>query len=169
MSNVHRIMYPMQSFEESLRCFKDGFVIEKLRQAQTTSDAQYSMSSLGLSAQAIKEVLNDYLIGRDQISNASFLYITRKLIAQPEDRQLLVTQFMAIALSNGEVIEIGDLEERLLRKRNGFYYSSDSTFQLVAESFLFGYYCGKSGFKEACSEADELLFWLIPMKTITCL
>lgn len=153
---------PDQSFEESLRCFKDGFVIEKLRQAQTTSDAQYSMSSLGLSAQAIKEVLNDYLIGRDQISNASFLYITRKLIAQPEDRQLLVTQFMAIALSNGEVIEIGDLEERLLRKRNGFYYSSDSTFQLVAESFLFGYYCGKSGFKEACSEAEELLFWIDP-------
>ena len=147
-------------FEDQYRSFRDGHVIERLKSVATPNDAQKVLSSLGLSLNVIEDALKDYLCGQDQINGVALSSIASKLVARDPESRSLAVRYVATALSDGAVVEIDRTKERLLHKKERFYFSSETTSWLIAECFLFGYCCDARGFAKACARAESALSWL---------
>lgn len=147
-------------FADQCRSFRDGYVIERLKSVAALEDAQKTLSSLGLSSDALKAALKDYLCGQNQISSTSLSLIAANLDVNNPELMSLAIQYVATALSDGALIEIGDFGGRLLSEDEKFYFSSETIPSLIAECFLFGYCHDVQGFAESCVAAEFALSWL---------
>ena len=145
---------------EEMQCrFRDAFVRGLLVRPSLEDDDLSKIAKLSITAEAVADMICDFLTGALPASRAARCAFFSKLSSYSFKREI-GTMAYALCLSEGLRVSSAGRFKPLLCHREGNVYSEGFTLGLFAESFVFGYESHRDGFDAMTLDMDASIAWM---------